>query len=724
MKYLSKYLKPYWLAILALIALTIVQTQSELMLPQFMSDIVDNGIQYQGQTTDYPSALSADSYEKLQYLVSSDEWDIIQESYQKIDVQDPTYLQEYPLLKESAVYKLQDATDLNDIMVKPMIYLGIFNSEQFLTSQNLTLAQVNFLFKNPELLQTTIKAINQQFDFSNEQLISSTSKIFINQEYKKIGIDLAQNQTNYIYKIGLLMIAVTLLAAVAAIFRVLISSITATKLAKNLRQQVFSKIESFSAYEFSKFSLASLITRSTNDIQAIQDTTVMMLRLMILAPIMGLGALFKVFKYGSIVWIIGVIILTIFCIIILAMAFAVPKFKMIQKLVDRLNLVMRERLANKLVVRAFNAEQHEQQRFTKVNHDTYKVNLFVNRIQAVLMPIMMFIFNASTVAIIWVGAQQIDLGLIQIGDMMAFMQYSMQVLIAFMMLTMIFIMIPRALVSAKRINEILTTEISIKDNLEPAPLALEVNSLTLENVCFKYPKAEDCVLKDLSFSCYPQQSIAFIGSTGSGKSTLLNLFPRFFDPTKGEIKLNDLPLASYSLKDLRNTIAYIPQVPTLFKGTIRDNITYGNEQLTDEEIYDILAMAQAKDFVMQQDLKLDALVAQGGANFSGGQKQRLSIARALAKQAKIYLFDDSLSALDFQTAAKLNAQLNQRIKQTNSILFIVAQRVSSIVHCDQIIVLDEGKIVGQGTHHQLMETCTIYQEIAHSQLSKEELAHE
>ena len=729
MKNLLKYLKPFLLPILLLIVVTYGQVQAELALPGYMSDIVDTGIQYQGVEDNALIAISESTFNKLQLFINEDDLDIIKDNYLLIESNDQEYIDQYPILSEQDVYVLntinKDTIDeISSAMTKPLVYVSSLSNEKMLEGMNMTEDQIIMMIQNDQARENYITQIDSMLSSFSEDNLSSMSKVLVNQEYINIGIDTDARQSNYIYQVGLTMLLIAFGSAVFAILRTLISSIVATKLARNLRKQIFEKIESFSNYEFSKFSTASLITRTTNDIQQVQQVTTMLLRMALYAPLMGVLAVLKVANYGSMLWIIGLIVLIILLFMIVMMVVAVPKFKMIQTLVDNLNRVMRERLSNNLVVRAFNTQLLEENNFDKVNIDTKKLNIFVNRIQALMMPFLMFIMNASTVLIIWVGANQIDAGVLEIGELMAFIQYVMQVLFSFMFLAVIFIMVPRLIISINRISEVLNTEVSIKDSDNTLEIPKDNQVLEFKNVSFRYPNANENVLTDISFTASPGESIAIVGSTGSGKSTLLNLIPRFFEASEGSITISNINIKDVKMSDLRDHIGYIPQKSNLFKGTIESNLKYANEDISIEEMNKAIDTAQAREFIDSKELGINELVSQGGSNFSGGQKQRLSIARALCKDAPIYIFDDSLSALDFKTATKLSNELNKLIIEKNATVFTVAQRVSSIMNSDKIIVLEEGKIVGIGKHDELMESCKVYQEIAFSQLSKGELAHE
>ena len=525
-----------------------------------------------------------------------------------------------------------------------------------------------------------------------------------------------------IYQNGILMLAVTLAGGLAMVGVGFLASKIATGLARDLRKKVFEKVEKFSIAEFNQFSTASLITRSTNDIQQVQTVMIMLLRIVLMAPFMAVGALQNALKNApELSWIIAVAVVALLSLVAVLFAFGLPKFKILQKLVDRLNLVTRENLTGLRVVRAFDNESVEEKKFDKANQDLTKLNIFVNRLMSILQPFMMFVMNVSTVAIVWFGAQLVSTNAIEIGGMMAFMQYAIQVIMSFLMFSMIFIMIPRASVSANRIIEVIDTDISIKDPQNPKPLAVEGRGqIEFRDVTFTYPDADYPVLSGINFTAHPGQTTAFIGSTGSGKSTLINLVPRFYDVSAGQVLIDDVDVRDLKLKDLYSQIGYVPQKGVLFSGTIKSNIKFGNKKATNKDVRDAIKTAQATEFVGKLGKNIDSPISQGGTNVSGGQKQRLSIARALAVNPNVYIFDDSFSALDFKTDATLRKEL---VKQTKGkTVLIVGQRISTIMNADKIIVLDEGKIVGQGTHDELMKSNEIYQEIAYSQLSKEELS--
>ena len=539
-----------------------------------------------------------------------------------------------------------------------------------------------------------------------------------------MDIDIEQVQNSYIFKEGLIMLGIALIGSLCAIGAAYLAARTATGAARNMRKDVFEKVESFSSAEFSHFSTASLITRTTNDIQQVQNVLTMILRIVLFAPMMGLTSLFKVMRYPQLAGILGWSVAFIIVMMIIVFVVAMPKFRISQKLVDNLNLVTREQLEGMPVIRAFNNEKMEEERFDRANTDITKLNIFLNRLMAIVSPIMTLMMSGVTIAIIWIGASAIDLGSMQIGDMMAFIQYTTHVLISFMIVAMIFIMLPRSSVSANRIFEVLETKVSIKDPKQPVPLPEGNPIITFDHVSFAYPNAQQNVLEDITFTASAGETVAIIGSTGSGKSTLINLLPRFFDVTEGSIRFNGVDIRDVSQQQLRERIGYIPQKGVLFSGTIESNLRYGDENASEEAIENALVVSQAKEFVSAMEEGIQSPIAQGGTNVSGGQKQRLSIARALVRKADVYIFDDTFSALDYKTDAMLRKALHEMIEKTNAVVFIVAQRISTIRSADQIIVLDGGKIAGIGSHQQLMATCSVYQEIARSQLSQEELSYE
>ena len=721
-----KYLKPFWKSVIAVIFLIFAQVQLELALPDYMSNIVTNGIQYNGITSPVPEVLSTSTYEHMEYFMSDEDITTFENSYKLIEKGNSSYTTKYPLNKTEDIYILNTDKDasLKAIVEKPLFITQLLNDPDLLQKMNITNADdlYSVISNNPQMKDSILSKVDESLSGYTSENIEAASIMALKSEYAILGVSISSLQNAYIMREGLIMLLISLAGSLCAMVASYLSSRAATGACKNMRDDVFKKVESFSSDEFSRFSTASLITRTTNDIQQIQNVINMILRIVLFAPMMGITSLLKVLRYPSMASILGWIVLIILVLLLTTFALGMPKFKIIQKLVDKLNLVTREQLSGMLVIRAFNNEKVEEKRFDEVNTDITKVNVFVNRLMGIISPTMAFLMSSVSILIIWVGANEIDAGIMQIGDIMAFLQYAMHVLMSFMIVAMIFIMLPRASVSAGRVFEVLNTEVSIKDPENPVSLPKENATIHFDHVSFKYPKAEEYVLEDIDFSVDPGQTVAFIGSTGSGKSTLINLIPRFFDVTDGAIRIGNIDIRDVKQHDLRSRIGYIPQKATLFSGTIESNLRYADENATDSTIENALEVSQAKEFVSKMPSGIEEPISQGGTNVSGGQKQRLSIARALVKNADIYIFDDTFSALDYHTDALLREALNKMVKEKHSTVFIVAQRISSIMHADKIIVLDQGKIVGNGTHAELMKNCPVYQEIAYSQLSRKELA--
>ena len=721
-----KYLKPFWKSVIAVIFLIFAQVQLELALPDYMSNIVTNGIQYNGITSPVPEVLSTSTYEHMEYFMSDEDIITFENSYKLIEKGNSSYTTKYPLNKTEDIYILNTDKDasLKAIVEKPLFITQLLNDPDLLQKMNITNADdlYSVISNNPQMKDSILSKVDESLSGYTSENIEAASIMALKSEYAILGVSISSLQNAYIMREGLIMLLISLAGSLCAMVASYLSSRAATGACKNMRDDVFKKVESFSSDEFSRFSTASLITRTTNDIQQIQNVINMILRIVLFAPMMGITSLLKVLRYPSMASILGWIVLIILVLLLTTFALGMPKFKIIQKLVDKLNLVTREQLSGMLVIRAFNNEKVEEKRFDEVNTDITKVNVFVNRLMGIISPTMAFLMSSVSILIIWVGANEIDAGIMQIGDIMAFLQYAMHVLMSFMIVAMIFIMLPRASVSAGRVFEVLNTEVSIKDPENPVSLPKENATIHFDHVSFKYPKAEEYVLEDIDFSVDPGQTVAFIGSTGSGKSTLINLIPRFFDVTDGAIRIGNIDIRDVKQHDLRSRIGYIPQKATLFSGTIESNLRYADENATDSTIENALEVSQAKEFVSKMPSGIEEPISQGGTNVSGGQKQRLSIARALVKNADIYIFDDTFSALDYHTDALLREALNKMVKEKHSTVFIVAQRISSIMHADKIIVLDQGKIVGNGTHAELMKNCPVYQEIAYSQLSRKELA--
>ena len=720
-----RYLKPFWLSVIAVIAFVFGQVQCELALPDYMSDIVTYGIQYNGITANVPQAIRTDTMEHMAYFLSDSDYQTILQSY-RLDNTVTLEGKEYSTNEE--VYVLKDGEDasVQNIISKPYIITSMVSSKEVLDAMGINNTDVlwQMIANDPSIADTISKEAQQQISAFTEDNLYGSIRMAAIQEYQSMGIDIEQVQNSYIFKEGLIMLGIALIGSLCAIGAAYLAARTATGAARNMRKDVFEKVESFSSAEFSHFSTASLITRTTNDIQQVQNVLTMILRIVLFAPMMGLTSLFKVMRYPQLAGILGWSVAFIIVMMIIVFVVAMPKFRISQKLVDNLNLVTREQLEGMPVIRAFNNEEMEEERFDRANTDITKLNIFLNRLMAIVSPIMTLMMSGVTIAIIWIGASAIDLGSMQIGDMMAFIQYTTHVLISFMIVAMIFIMLPRSSVSANRIFEVLETKVSIKDPKQPVPLPEGNPIITFDHVSFAYPNAQQNVLEDITFTASASETVAIIGSTGSGKSTLINLLPRFFDVTEGSIRFNGVDIRDVSQQQLRERIGYIPQKGVLFSGTIESNLRYGDENASEEAIENALVVSQAKEFVSAMEEGIQSPIAQGGTNVSGGQKQRLSIARALVRKADVYIFDDTFSALDYKTDAMLRKALHEMIEKTNAVVFIVAQRISTIRNADQIIVLDEGKIAGIGSHQQLMATCSVYQEIARSQLSQEELAYE
>ena len=734
-----KYLKPFTLSIMLVVGLLVVQAFCDLSLPDYTSNIVNVGIQQNGIKNAVPTVIREKELNKLMIFMNDNQKDEVNKNYKLIDKNNLSKeeydkeVKKYPILKSEPLYKLntkdkEEIENLNTIMSKAWIKVsGIEAASQQGKIPNLPNG-VDILSIIEKLPQSQINEMTKEIDNKtsnlDENMLTQSSIYAVKNEYQAIGINIDKLQNNYIFKSGLTMLGIALISLLVTIVVGYIGSRVGAGVGTSLRKDVFRKVVSFSNVEFEKFSTASLITRSTNDIQQIQNITVMFVRMILYAPILGIGGVLKVLNTDtSMAWIIGVAVVAIFLVMVVLFSLAIPRFKKVQKLVDKLNLVTRESLVGMLVIRAFSNQKIEEERFDKTNLELRKTNTFVNRIMSTMMPTMMLIMNMITILIVWVGAHNIDAGAMQVGDMMAFIQYSMQIIMAFLMLSMLSVILPRASVSAMRISEILSTDVVIKDSKETKDFdENKYGEVEFRNVSFKYEDAEDNVISNINFVAKPGQTTAFIGSTGSGKSTLINLIPRFFDVTEGEILVNGVDVRDINQHKLRDEIGYVPQKAVLFSGTIDTNIRYGAEHATKEDIREAASIAQAMEFIESKPDKFKTEIAQGGTNVSGGQKQRLSIARALAKKPKIFIFDDSFSALDLKTDAKLRKEL--KLKTKDATVLIVAQRISTILHADQIVVLDEGKVVGIGTHDYLMKNCEVYKQIALSQLSKEELDNE
>jgi len=738
---LVKFLKPFLVLILLAMVLLYVQAMADLALPDYMSDIVNIGIQQNGVDSAIPNVVIEDDMKNIVLFANEEEKALIMSNYILIDNSNSDYLnqqEKYKNLTNEKIYVLQSInkdtkTEFELLMAEKILSVsGVekilkgeipndVNMENFTIPEGMDLN--TFLTMMPESQRVKMaNMINEKFISLGDKMVVQAASSVVKEKYIDLGLEIEKTQRNYILSVGGIMLIVTLIGAICTVIVGFIASKIAAGLGKNLRSKIFSKVESFSNTEIDKFSTASLITRSTNDVTQIQNLMVMFIRLVFYAPIIGIGGVIRALdKSVSMSWIIALAVIILLGLVTSIFIIAMPRFKIVQKLVDKLNLVTRENLIGMMVIRAFNTQDFEEKRFDKANKDFTKNTLFINRVMVFLMPAMMLIMNGVTLLIVWVGAHQIAESAMLVGDMIAFMQYALQIIFAFLMMTMMFIMIPRAAVSAQRIAEVLETEVTIKDPINPQKFS-ENNKGVIEfkNVSFKFPNAKEEILKDISFVAEPSKVTAIIGATGSGKTTLINLIPRFYDVSNGEILIDGINVKNVTQHDLRKVIGYVPQKTALFSGTIESNVKYANSEIDKEVVEKAIEIAQAKQLVEQKDNKYKHKIAQSGKNISGGQKQRLSIARALVKQAKIYLFDDSFSALDFKTDANLRKALKKNTGESTFI--IVAQRISTIKNADQIIVLEDGKMVGIGKHKYLLETCDVYREIAYSQLSKEELS--
>jgi len=743
---IAKYTKPYLLLILITIALLFIQANADLALPDYMSRIVNNGIQQNGVENAVPQAIRQSEMDKLTIFLSSSEKEQVLSHYTLVDKKSSDYskyVQNYPTLANQPVYVLNptDKTDiaaLNPIMGKAILVVTTIEQIQADPTKAAAIpggfgidiskipagTDLFSMLKNlPEQQLTQMTSgINEKFATLGENMVNQMAVAAVKNEYIALGMDVGKLQSNYILNIGGIMLLLSLVSGAATIIVGLLASRTAAGMARDIRQGVFKKVESFSIAEFDKFSTASLITRSTNDVTQIQMVTVLLMRMVFYAPIIGIGGIIRAIgKSPNMWWILAVAVVTLLGLILVVFSIALPKFKLIQTLIDRLNLVTRENLSGMMVIRAFNKQNIEEKRFNQANQDLTDNSLYIARIMATMMPIMMLIMNGLSLLIIWVGSNQVAQSTIQVGDMMAFLQYAMQIVFAFLMMSMMFIMLPRASVSAGRIADVLETKTSINDPEKPEQFQTPPKGkVEFRDVSFRYPDAQENILCHINFTAMPGQTTAIIGSTGSGKSTVVNLIPRFFDVTEGGIFIDGLDIRSVRQADLHDQIGYIPQKGNLFSGTIESNLLYADDNASKETLEEAVGIAQASEFIYAKPEGFQTEISQGGTNISGGQKQRLSIARALVKKPPVYIFDDSFSALDFKTDSKLRAALKD--KTSDSTVIIVTQRIATIKNAEQIVVLNEGEVVGKGKHAELMETCETYREIALSQLSREELS--
>ena len=712
-----KYLKPFTISVITVVVLLVVQAVCDLSLPDYTSNIVNVGIQQNGIENAVPKEIRKRELDKLMIFMTGSQRNLVEKSYSEKNGDKTIY--------ELNTKDKETISDLNPIITKSIMKVSAIDmaaKEGKIQNLPQNVDVWSLLSDMPkDQLNSMEKEINKGLNSLDENMQEQAAINFVKNEYQEIGIDTDKLQTNYIFVAGAKMLGVAVISMLATVAVGYIASRIGAGMSRSIRSDVFKKVVDFSNVEFEKFSTASLITRSTNDVQQIQMFMVMFIRIVLYAPILGAGGVLKILNTDtSMAWIIGLALAAIITVVSVLFGLAIPKFKLVQKLVDKLNLVTRESLTGMLVIRAFSNQKIEEKKFDETNSLLKKTNTFVNRVTSTMMPLMMLIMNIVTVLVVWVGAHQIDGGNMQVGDMMAFIQYSMQIIMSFLMITMLAVILPKASVSASRIHEVLTSDVAIKDPKEDKELNKDKKGyVEFKNVSFRYPDAENDVITNISFTAKPGETTAFIGSTGSGKSTLINLIPRFFDATDGEILVDGVNIKDISQHKLRNQIGYVPQKGILFSGTIESNIKYGSEDISDEDVVKAASIAQATEFIESKPEKYETEISQGGTNVSGGQKQRLSIARALAKKPDIFIFDDSFSALDLKTDAALRKELKSQVK--DSTMLIVAQRISTIMNAEQIIVLDEGNMVGKGTHEELLKNCEVYKQIALSQLSKEEL---
>ncbi|MEG2016080.1 MAG: ABC transporter ATP-binding protein [Oscillospiraceae bacterium] len=716
-------MRPYWKSVFLIIILLFVQAMCDLSLPSYTSNIIDVGIQNSGIEFATPTVIRAKEFEKIKYFMTDDEKSLWEKSFEQ---------------KDDGFYHIKDTskenlTKLDKKFTKPIVISNMASqmSQQSSAKKQDSTAngQVKAMPQGAKVAMPSVshspaeirKQLDKELDTMGETMLHSSAIAFTKNEYKAVGLDLNKMQTDYLWETGVMMLGMTLLMVAAAILVSLFSSRVGAGIGKNLRESVFNKVVSFSNTEMDKFSTASLITRSTNDIQQVQMVSTIMLRMVFYSPILAIGGIIMVFRTGAnMEWIIALAILTLACIVGLLMVIAMPKFKVMQNLIDKVNLVSREILTGISVIRAFSREKLEEERFDEANKSLTKTMLFTNRVMTFMMPLMMLLMNGLSVLIIWVASKRIDAGILEVGAMTAFITYAMMIVMSFLMLTMVSIMLPRAAVAAGRIDEILKTEPTIVDKVNPFTPSNANGVVSFKNVSFKYPNAEDYVLENIDFEALPGKTTAIIGSTGCGKSTLINLIPRLYDVTDGAILIDGTDIRDMSQCSLRKLVGFVPQKGVLFSGTVDSNLRFGAENATEDEIKNAARIAQASDFIEDKSDGYQSSISQGGGNVSGGQKQRLAIARAIAKKPKIFIFDDSFSALDFKTDIALRKALAPSVSDCT--VLIVAQRISTILHADQILVIEDGKLVGKGKHEELLNTCDVYSQIVKSQLSEKEIS--
>lgn len=739
-----KNFKGHMPMVFTIIAFLFIQAMCDLSLPDYTASLIDTGINNSGIEYATPEKISEESYQGIAMWMTDKEKSKWESAYKKqsngnyklkdkskenMEKLDKTFSE--PILVYSMISQAQDKKNNNENTGQDMSeYMKEIDMDSLdnqakmdlAAVQNGTMTQEQFMAAHFDLIRDTVRdKMGSAIDSMGDSLVQSSAISFVKKEYKKIGVDVETKQVSYLWSTGAKMLAMALLMTVSAIIVGFLASKVSASIGKELREKVFNKVLEFSDAEINKFSTASLITRSTNDVQQIQMVCVMLLRMVAYAPILAVGGIIMVIKtHSGMEWIIVVAVSALLCLVAILMALAMPKFKIMQDLVDRVNLVSREILTGIPVIRAFSREKKEEERFDVANKSLTKVMLFTNRVMTFMMPLMMMVMYGITILIEWVASHRIDQGALEVGSMTAFITYTMQIVMSFLMITMVSIMLPRATVAAERIDDVLDTDVSIKDKKEAKMLDAPKGIVEFKNVDFKYPDGDTNVLEGIDFIAKPGETTAIIGSTGSGKSTVAKLIPRFYDVTEGQITIDGIDVKDLSQKSIRDNIGYVPQKGILFSGTIASNIKYGAENASDEQMLEAATIAQATEFIDCKEEKYDSPISQGGTNVSGGQKQRLSIARAIAKNPRIYIFDDSFSALDFKTDAALRKALSPKVKE--STVIIVAQRISTVLQAKQIIVLDDGKMVGKGTHKELMKNCEVYKQIASSQMSEAELA--